>query len=123
MFKFGVICGITVPVFLAGFLILFARAQRGVAMADGRVVLGYDYGHPANIWYSTNAWSAYHVWLSSNTVTIGGTEYHCFLEMRSQLLGRHGTLAITSNRTFIWLGDNAPPKIIPLDYKPPLFGY
>lgn len=50
-----------------------------------------------------------YVWLSSNAVTIGNTQYQCFMEMSHG----GGTLAITTNLTCIWLGPNGDSKIIP----------
>jgi hypothetical protein len=52
------------------------------------------------------------VWLSSNTVAIGNTQYQCFLERRYG----GGTLAITTNLTCIWLGPNGVSKIISADH-------
>jgi hypothetical protein len=62
-------------------------------------------------------------WLSSNTVTVGGTQYQCFLQGAPSSLGRVGTLAMTTNFTFIWLDRNGMSKIIPTNYSPPLFRY
>lgn len=63
------------------------------------------------------------VWLSSNTVTISDTQYQCLLQLRSSHFAGRGTLAMTTNFTFIWLDTNGTSKIIPTNYSPPLFGY
>src|SRR5215831_8200378 len=47
--------------------------------------------------------------LSSNTVTIGSTQYQCFVEIQHY----SGTLAMTTNLTFIWLDPNGVSRIIP----------
>ncbi len=47
--------------------------------------------------------------LSSNTVAIGNTQYQCFVELQHG----GGTLAMTTNFTFVWLGPNGVSKIIP----------
>lgn len=51
-----------------------------------------------------------YVWLSSNTVAIGNTQYQCFVELRHG----GGTLAMTTNFTFIWLGPNGDSQIVPV---------
>ncbi len=48
------------------------------------------------------------VWLSSNGVTVGSTQYQCLLEKRCW-----GTLALTTNFTIIWLRPNGVSEIIP----------
>ena len=63
------------------------------------------------------------VWLSSNTVTVGGIRYQCFLQTRHPGFSGRGTLAMTTNFTFIWLDTNGMSKIIPTNYSPPLIGY
>ena len=63
------------------------------------------------------------VWLSSNTVTIEGTQHQCFLQLRPPRFSGSGTLAMTTNFTFIWLETNGNSKIIPTNYSPPFLGY
>ena len=55
-----------------------------------------------------------YVWLSSNTVAIGNTQYQCFVELRHG----GGTLAMTTNFTFVWLGPNGFSKIVRTGYPP-----
>jgi hypothetical protein len=42
-------------------------------------------------------------------VTIDNTQYQCFVELRHG----GGTIAMTTNFAFIWLGGNGGPRIIP----------
>jgi hypothetical protein len=55
-----------------------------------------------------------YIWLSSNTVAIGNTQYQCFLELRHG----GGTLAMTTNLTFVWLGPTGVSRIIPTSDRP-----
>ena len=50
--------------------------------------------------------------LSSNTVAIGHTQYQCFVELQHG----GGTLAMTTNFAFFWLGPNGVARILPADY-------
>jgi hypothetical protein len=66
--------------------------------------------------------SGYRVWLSTNVVTIGGTQYQCFAEVGGGWGYDGGTLAMTTNQIFIWLDTERPPKIITNGYRPSVFG-
>ncbi len=50
-----------------------------------------------------------YVWLSSNTVAIGNTQYQCLVELQHG----GGTLAMTTNFTFVWLGPKGVSRVIP----------
>ena len=63
------------------------------------------------------------VWLSSNTATIGGTQYQYFLQLRPPRFSAAGTLALTTDLAFIWLETNGISIIIPTNYSPPFLGY
>jgi hypothetical protein len=127
MLKFLTICGVAVLILIAGVIILipFAhRAERRVGIVGGAEMLARAYRDYTNTGSLSNyAGNSYHVWLSSNSVTIGSTQYKCLLQLQSPYFGEDGTLGMTSNLTFIWLASKGPPKIIPPGYKPPLFGY
>jgi hypothetical protein len=72
--------------------------------------------------YVTNYGSSgYEVWLSTNVVTIGGTQYLCFITVRDSKFRDEGTLSMTTNQLFIWLDAKGPPKIIDGSYRAPLF--
>jgi hypothetical protein len=111
---------------LGGFLILLVlplQAERRVSVVVGEGALASAYKDYTNSGFLTNDSASYQVWLSSNMVTIGGTQYPCLLELRSDRFSDAGTLAMTTNRTFIWLDRHGPAKIVNPGYKPPLFGY
>jgi len=74
-------------------------------------------GHFISITHGSN----FRVWLSSNVVSIGGTQYQCFLTTTNHWFQDEGALAMTTNREFIWLDCKRPPKIIGPNYKPPIF--
>ncbi len=98
----------------AGLLILlpfFYRADRRTAIIGGEVLLAGAYSDYTNSG-AVSSGDNYQVWLSSNTATIGGTQYQCFLELRSDRFGKDGTLAMTTNRAVIWLGRDGTTKFI-----------
>jgi len=102
--------------------LLQGRSLRHASLIDGRNQLRVawdDYtksGHITN--YPT---SGYRVWLSTNAVTIGGTQYQCFAEVGGGWGYDGGTLAMTTNQVFIWLDTERPPKIITDGYMPTVF--
>ena len=100
---------------------LLTGAPQRVNVAAGKSGLRAAYREFTN----TGSLTMFHgdVWLSSNTVTIGDTQYQCLLQLRTPHFARRGTLAMTTNFTFIWLDTNGTSKIIPTNYSPPLFGY
>ncbi len=66
--------------------------------------------------------SGYPVALSTNIVSIGGTQHQCFAEVSGGWGWEGGALAMTTNQIFIWLGARQPAKIVTLSHQPPLFG-
>jgi hypothetical protein len=64
---------------------------------------------------------SYQVWLSTNVVSIGGTQYQCFITTTNSKFYDEGSLAVTTNRVFIWLDSKRPPKIIGTNYRAPIF--
>jgi hypothetical protein len=100
--------------FLAGGLLLvapfFIGKQQRVSLLKKKDLLMTAYREFTNTG-SLKRFSG-DVWPSSNTVAIGNTQYQCSLELRHG----GGTLAITTNSMYIWLGPTGEPKIIPTDY-------
>ena len=68
-----------------------------------------------------NYGSSYGYWLSSNVVSIGGTQYQCFITTTNHWFQDEGALALTTNHKFVWLDRKHPPKLIGTNYKPPIF--
>ncbi|MEO7677879.1 MAG: hypothetical protein ABIV39_14060, partial [Verrucomicrobiota bacterium] len=93
-------------------LFSFAKGQslRRASLLGGKnqLLVAYrDYtnsGHIAN-----QPLSGYQVWLSTNVVTIDGTEYHCFAEVGGGWGYDGGRLTMTTNQIFIWLDTERPP--------------
>jgi hypothetical protein len=71
--------------------------------------------------YVTNYGNSHQVWLSTNVVTIEGTQYQCFITVREAKFYDEGVLAVTTNQVFIWLDAERPPKIIEANYRAPFF--
>jgi hypothetical protein len=93
----------------------FHKADRRVAICWGRTALADAYRGYTNTGSLTGGDS---IWLSTNTVTIANTQYQCLIQLRSPMLSElgEGSLAMTSDHTFVWLGSNCPAKLITPDY-------
>ena|ERR1044071_6558537 len=104
------------------FSLLQGRSLRYASLIDGKnqLLVAYDdytkHGHITN--YPT---SGYRVWLSTNSVAIGSTQYQCFAQVGGGWGYDGGTLAMTTNQFFIWLDTERPPKIITNGYRPSVF--
>ena len=120
----GVIIVLIVLLFLGLCTIayLYSISLRNAGIMMGRDSLKQAYMDYSAHGYVTNYGSSgYQVWLSSNTVTIGGTQYQCFITVRDAKFYDEGTLAMTTNQVFIWVDSKRPPKIIDASYRAPLF--
>src|SRR5262245_25074693 len=92
------------------------------AIVEGKSLLEVASKDFEKIVYVTNVSSgSYWFWLSTNVVTIGGTQYYCYAEAGGVSFRNKGTLAITTNQVFIWLDAKRPPKIIDASYQVQLF--
>jgi hypothetical protein len=123
MLKWGTI----LFVLLAGAFIVYSmalgRSLRRASLIGGVNQLRVaEADHAKHGYISNYPTSGYRVWLSTNTVIIGGTQYQCFAEVTGGWGWDGGTLAITTNQTFIWMDARMPPKIVTLGHRPPLFG-
>src|SRR5690349_7273617 len=81
------------------FLSLLNRSQRRVGIAAGRLMLAGAYKEYTK---SGTLTQGNRVWLSSNAVTIAGTQYQCLLAAQPGYLEGDGILAMTTNHVFIW---------------------
>ncbi len=98
------------------------RSLRQASLIYGKNQLRVAYDDFTKHGYVTNhPTSGYHVWLSTNIVAIGGTQYQCFAEVDGGWGYDGGRLAMTTNQTFIWLDPERPPKIITNGYRPSVF--
>ena len=101
---------------------LYSVSSRNAGIIEGRMMLKVaakdfqQYGYVTNV-----SSSSYRFWLSTNVVTIDGTRYKCYAEVGGGLFDDQGTLAVTTNQTFIWLDSKRPPKIITTNYRAPIF--
>ena len=123
MFKWVAI-GISV-LLLAFFAFCYVSrvSERCYGLIEGRMALksaAMDIAEHGHFSYP-NYGSSYGYWLSSNIVSIGGTQYQCFITMTNHWMQDEGALAMTANHEFIWLDSKRPPKIIGTNYRPPIF--
>jgi hypothetical protein len=99
-----------------------ARVQRFINMKCAGVTLLHAYRdyteHGNNPNYSNGL---YWILLSNNAVNIGSTQYQYVITMHCDGLLGGGTLAMTTNRTFILFDSKLGPKIIDPISKPPNF--
>ena len=107
---------------LVMFPLLQGRALRHASLIDGMNQLRVAHSDYMERGYVTNyPTSGYRVWLSTNIATVGGTQYQCFAEVSGGWGYDGGTLAMTTNRIFIWLDTKRPAKIITIGNMPPFF--
>ncbi len=111
-------------VFVIG--ICFAAYCYGVSLRNAALIFGksdlkqalmhyQQYGYPTN--FSSNS----EIWVSSNAVNVAGSNYECFLTVRSARFNGEGLLAMTTNGVFIWIDKKRGPKIIHAKYRSPFF--
>jgi hypothetical protein len=101
---------------------LYSVALRTAGIIDGRGCLRMAAKDFAEHGYVTNYGArGYQVWLSTNIVTVGGTQYQCFITTTNGKFNDDGALAMTTNQVFIWLDNKRSPKIIGTNYKAPIF--
>jgi hypothetical protein len=116
------ILGVVVAAFLL-FSVEHGRSLRraGFINGYGRLLAAQaDYakhGHFTNFSNGT-----FQMWMTTNAVTIGGTQYQCFAEVAGGWGWEGGTLAMMTNQTLIWRDAQVEAKIITLGHRPPLFG-
>jgi hypothetical protein len=102
--------------------LLQGRSLRHAGILEGKGCLRMAYKDYTERGFVTNyASTGYQVWLSTNVVAIGGTQYQCLITLQNSKFYDQGMLAIITNQTFIWLDSERPPKIIEPGYRPPLF--
>ena len=107
---------------LLGFSLLQGRSLRHASLINGMNQLRVAYDGFTKRGYITNyATAGYRVWRSTNAVTIGGTQHHCFAEVDGGWGYDGGRLAMTTNETFIWLDPERPAKILTNGYRPSVF--
>ena len=105
------------------FSVAHGRSLRRASLINGASQLRVAQDDFAKHGYVTNYLaSGFQVTLSTNVVTIGGTQYQCFAEVSGGWGWEGGRLATTTNQTLIWLDTRKPPMIITLSHRPPIFG-
>jgi hypothetical protein len=114
------VCLIVICCFVV-FCLFAGQAERTAYIKQQRHLLKIaaedfvKYGYVTNVWSNSDRF-----YRSSNIVTIADTQYQCYAGVSGGQFGDEGTLAITTNQVFIWLGSNREPKVIDGDYKAPL---
>ncbi len=97
------------------------RSLRFAGLVEARALLKLANNDLAKTGSVTNHSDSYKVWVSTNLVSVGGTNHGCQLMIQVHKFYNEGTLAQTTNGTLIWLGNGQPPKLITADYRPRLF--
>ena len=101
---------------------LYGVSLRNAAIIEGRMDLKMAAKDYAEHGFVTNYGArSYQVWLSTNVVSIGGTQYQCFITTINDKFYDEGSLAMTTNQMFIWQDNMQPAKIIGTNYRAPIF--
>ena len=100
---------------------LYGVALRNAGIIEGKMALKMAAKDYAEHGYVTNYGTSYRVWFSTDVVSIGGTNYQCFISTTNGKFYGEGSLVMTTNQTFIWLDSKRPPKIIGTNYRAPIF--
>lgn len=100
---------------------LYGVSLRAAGFIEGKGALKMAYKHYLEHGYATNFGNSYQLWETTNTVTIGGTNYHCVLTVDVAKFNDHGVLSMTTNEVFIWQDKKRGAKLIPPGYRPPVF--
>lgn len=101
---------------------LYGVALRNAGIIEGKMSLKMAAKDYAENGYVTNyGVRTYQVWLSTNIVGIGGTQYQCFITTTNGKFYGEGSLAMTTNQVSIWLDSKRPPKLIGINYRAPIF--
>jgi hypothetical protein len=58
----------------------------------------------------------------TNTITVDGVDFPCVLSLDWFFFRSNGFLAITTNKTILWIGKDQEPRVLDRSYSPPLFG-
>lgn len=101
---------------------LYGVSLRNAGIVEGKWSLKMAAKDYAEHGYVTNHGAkSYQVWLSTNVVRIGGTQYQCFITTTNGKFYGEGSLAMTTNQMFVWLDSKRPPKLIGTNYRAPIF--
>ena len=60
------------------------------------------------------------VFVFTNSVVIGGSNYHCAVGLSSATFAHVGILAVTTNQEIVWLDEKKGPRVIDLTQSGPL---
>jgi len=116
----AIVVGLLLAYVLAAYL--YGRNLRYSGIIEGRYFLklaSKDFAQYGRI--ESFSSTGFRVWLSTNRPSIGGTQYQCYVEIAADKFFDEGTLAMTTNETFIWLDRVRPPKVLGPSYRPPVF--
>ena len=100
---------------------LYGVSLRAAGLIEGRGALRMAYKHYISHGYVTNVGNSYDVWMTTNTVTIGGTNYPLLLSVWVPKFHDQGVLSLATNDVFVWQDKSRGAKLIPHGYRPPIF--
>ena len=112
-------------VILAALVLSFAhqhgRAMQRAAMYNARLYLERAYLDYERTGAIPPSEPHAHVRLFTNSVVAAGVDYRCVLALDWRYFSGDGFLAVTTNRTILWIDKVRSPKIIDDSYQAPLF--
>jgi hypothetical protein len=106
---------------LCAVVYLYGISLRKAELIMGKASLQMAYKHYLEHGYPTNFGNHYQIFMASNVVSVGGTNFRCFLTLRDGRFGDQGVLSMTTNEIFVWQDARGGAKVIPPGYRPPLF--
>lgn len=117
-----VIALIAVSILIGSHWLKNDQFERHVSITMGKALLDSAYKQYLKDGTVTTNHPSYKLWMSTNSVMIGGTNYSCFAQIQWKKAYGESSLAMTTNRTFIWLDSKGPPRILDEDHRfPPGF--
>jgi hypothetical protein len=100
---------------------LHGRAMTRAAMLNARAFLQAAYADYERTGTLREQGDKAHVRIVTNAVVIDGINYQCALAVDWPYFSGEGSLAVTTNRVFLWLDKTKGSKVIDSGYRPPLF--
>jgi urocanate hydratase len=98
----------------------YMRSLRQMAIMQGQAYLRAASRHYAEQGFVRN-YGTFTVFVATNTVSVGATQYQYFITVRLGTFAGEGTLAMTTNEAFLWIDNQQHAKTIDKTYRPRFF--
>ena len=122
MFRSWLAALVIIAALVLGFAHQHGRAMQRTAMYNARLYLERAYVDYERTGAVPPSEPYARLRLFTNSVVAAGTDYRCVLALDWRYFSGDGFLAVTTNRTILWIDKVRPPKTIDDSYHAPLFG-